>query len=142
MSDSDRKYRQRGYLDSPGGTKGEKPRKPRSPADRVGPKPVQMPGSRTVSRCAQCGTLLSAPGEAAATCTKCGAELHACTQCAYFDPGSRFQCARPIEAAIADKTARNECALYALRTTVERDVSSSTTRTSDAVKGFEDLFKK
>ena len=58
---SDRKYRQHGYQDS-----GEKPQKSFSPQgaprkdDTYGPRPVHMPGTHSVSRCSQCGTLVEA----------------------------------------------------------------------------------
>ena len=56
---SDRKYRQHGYQDS-GGDKQQRPSLER-PArkDTFGPRPMQMPGTHEVSRCAQCGTLLT-----------------------------------------------------------------------------------
>ena len=71
---SDRKYRQRGYQDS--GEKREKA-SPERPAkqDTFGPRRLQMPGTHTVSRCAQCGNLLAAGTESTARCAKCGFEL-------------------------------------------------------------------
>src|ERR1700757_1336732 len=77
---SDRKYRQHGYQDS-----GEKPqqRSGEKPArkDTFGPRPLQMPAKRTVSRCSQCGTILPSLGEMPETCPKCKFELHSCKQC-------------------------------------------------------------
>ena len=92
------KYRQHGYQDrdrevKPRKESGEKPA-PVPPARRdysMGPKPVNLPGNHAVSRCTQCGTVLQGmpPSE---ICPKCGFALHSCKQCAYFDPGSRFEC--------------------------------------------------
>jgi hypothetical protein len=92
----------------------------------------------------------------AARCPKCGLALHSCKQCAHFDPGRRFECAQPISEGIADKSARNDCGLFALRATLERDTSSSAMssgaaspgvsasplRPSDARRAFDNLFKK
>ena len=72
-------------------------------------------------------------------CPRCGADLHACAQCASFDPGSRFECMQPVPARMTPKNARNSCALYAPRSTVERE--TTTPRTDDARKAFDDLFK-
>ncbi len=101
-----------------------------------------MPASRTVSRCAACGTLLPPLTDPAAACPQCRAALYACKQCTHFDPGRRFECAQPVPERIADKSARNECAHFALRVTIERDVSPGSPRPDDARRGFDNLFKK
>lgn len=136
------KYRQPGYQD-----RGEEPQKRGSaerPArkDTFGPRPVQMPGTRTVSRCSQCGTLLQSLTELG-TCPKCGFELHSCKQCTYFDPSSRFECMQPIPERIARKDARNDCASYSIRVMVEKETSTSApAQPNDARRAFENLFKK
>ena len=82
---SDRKYRQRGYQD------GKQEASKRGPSDRpakkdtFGPRPINMPGTRTVSRCSHCGSVLQATAELNARCSKCGFELHSCKQCTHFD---------------------------------------------------------
>lgn len=146
---SDRKYRQRGYRDDER-DRGPRPAAPRpapepgAPAgarrlSRDGPKALNMPGYREIVRCAQCGTPI--PGEIAAnsSCARCGADLHACVQCSAFDPGSRFECMQPVPARVAPKNSRNVCALFSPRATVERE--TTTPRTDDARKAFDDLFK-
>src|SRR5205823_11869451 len=64
--------------------------------DTFGPRPIQMPGTRSVSRCSQCGSLLQSLTEPIGQCPKCSFELHSCKQCTYFDPSSRFECTQPI----------------------------------------------
>ncbi len=143
---SDRKYRQRGYQDTreepqkkSGGGGGEKPAR----KDTFGPRPLQMPGTRTVSRCSQCGTVLQPTTDPLAKCPKCGFELHSCKQCTYFDPSSRFECMQPIPERIARKDQRNECTFYSMRVTMEKETSTPTAgRGDDARKAFENLFKK
>jgi hypothetical protein len=44
-----------------------------------------------------------------------------------------------VPARISPKNARNSCALYAARTTVERETTAP--RADDARKAFDDLFK-
>ena len=145
---SDRKYRQRGYRDD------DRERAPR-PAPRPAPEPgapagarrisqdgprnINMPGYREVLRCANCGTLVTSPVTALSQCSKCAADLHACAQCASFDPGSRFECMQPVTARCSPKNTRNSCELYSARSTVERE--TTTPRTDDARKAFDDLFK-
>jgi hypothetical protein len=142
------KYRQHGYQDrdreSERKGSGERPASGSPPLSRkdltFGPRPVNMPGTRAVSRCAQCGTVLQGTSE---KCPKCGFELHSCKQCTYFDPGSRFECMQPVKDRIAKKDARNECSLYEIRVTREKETSTpASLRPNDARAAFENLFKK
>jgi len=149
------KYRQHGYQDHdredrPRGDKaegraksGEKPATPLAKRDySMGPRPVNMPGTRVVSRCAQCGTVLQ-EGSPTGLCPKCGFELHSCKQCMYFDPGKRFECMQPILARIAKKDVRNDCTVYEIRASREKETSTpAARRPTDARQAFENLFKK
>jgi predicted RNA-binding Zn-ribbon protein involved in translation (DUF1610 family) len=137
---SDRKYRQRGYQDS-GREPQQKNEKPVR-QETFGPRAIQMPGTRTVSRCSQCGTVLQALSEPVGQCPKCGFELHSCKQCTYFDPSRRFECAQHIPERIPRKDARNECSFYSIRVTMEKETSTGAGRVDDARKAFENLFKK
>jgi hypothetical protein len=146
---SDRKYRQRGYQDD------DRDREPRPRTPRPGPEPgapaatrrisqdgprtINMPGYREVVRCAPCGAVIGTEVRFDSACPRCAADLHACSQCAFFDPGSRFECMQPVTARITPKNARNSCTSYAPRTTVERETTSP--RPDDARKAFDDLFK-
>ncbi len=117
------KYRQHGYQDrdeKPRHGSGEKsgPAPPKKD-NTFGPKPVNLPGTRAISRCTQCGTVLQGMPPSG-QCPKCGFELHSCKQCAYFDPGSRFECMQPITERIPRKDARNECNFYEMRFCVGR----------------------
>jgi predicted RNA-binding Zn-ribbon protein involved in translation (DUF1610 family) len=158
------KYRQHGYQDRDRESRDKDSRKeaPRkAPEERksgppkwdhaLGPKPVNLPGTRAVSRCAQCGAVLQSGMTADQKCPKCGFDLHSCKQCMYFDPGSRFECMQPVKERIAKKDERNECTFYEMRVTREKETStpasssfgsSSGQRPSDARAAFENLFKK
>ena len=141
---SDQKYRQHGYQD-----RGRDEERQKQSADRpvkketFGPRALQMPGTHTVSRCAQCGTLLTSISEPIGKCPKCGFELHSCRQCTYFDTSSRFECTQPIPERIARKDERNQCTFYSMRVRVEKETSTpSSARPMDARTAFENLFKK
>lgn len=141
---SDRKYRQRGYQDS-GADKPKGERSEGRPAkkDTFGPRAIQMPSRRSVSRCSQCGTVLQNLSEPLGQCPKCGFELHSCKQCMYFDPSSRFECMQPVKERVAKKDARNQCPSYAIRVMVEKETSTPPAlRPQDARAAFENLFKK
>lgn len=141
---SDRKYRQRGYMDDDR----DRERRPQAPrpqgpvprGDRPeGPKTPNLMSARQVIRCSRCAAEVSSPYAAEARCGKCGAELHACNQCLYFDPGARFQCMQPILARVAAKDTRNACTFWEPRKTVERETHSVST--GSARQAFDDLFK-
>ena len=135
---SDRKYRQQGYRGGGGGNPG-------NPDRREAPRPTGTFGilkSRATSRCAECGSVLPITADSLTHCPHCRSGLHACRQCAHFDPARRFECTQDVPERIADKKAPNQCALYSLMVTVERDTSTGSTRPVDARRSFGDLFKK
>ena len=165
--DSDRKYRQNGYMDNghesrPFRDDRSKPQGPRLPLDVTGPRLPRLVQHVAASRCFNCsatlpeGTDFSPTG----TCPKCHADLHCCKQCTHFEPSTRFQCQKPIPARIAAKDKANECQLFSRRVTVAREgVSSSGSQTpmnnsaaaggppaprnaDDARTAFDRLFKK
>lgn len=138
----ERKYRQKGYMESYEPGKRESRETPPKSTERLGPRQLRMPGTQTVSRCAQCGTVLATLMEPLGQCPQCGFELHSCKQCVHFDPASRLECTQPIQERIAQKDARNDCEYFSLRTRVEREVSSAGVRPADARRAFDNLFKK
>jgi len=136
---SDRKYRQRGYME--GDRERERQPKPQAkPQEREGPRSPKMMAFQQKVRCAACGATLQSGIANDARCLKCGADLHSCRQCTFFDPGAHFECRKPITARIANKQARNTCELFEPRTIVERETSSS--GPVDARQAFANLFKK
>ena len=143
---SERKYRQRGYQDEPREPRRDSQPAPKreyaprgQPPDR--PKTFNVPGFREVVRCARCGNELTvaAAWSAEGSCSRCGADLHTCAQCAHFDSGAPFECHRPLTVRISPKDIRNVCREFEPRTTVERETKSAAP--TSARKAFDDLFK-
>lgn len=132
----DRRYRQQGYRGG-GGGKPERRDEPRPAGGTFG-----ILRTRPTSRCAECATVLPITAESLTQCPQCRADLHACRQCAHFDPARRFECAQPMVERIADKRAANDCARFTLMVTVERDTSGGSVRPEDARRAFGNLFKK
>jgi hypothetical protein len=143
------KYRQHGYQDREQNDRKGDERKgtgsggPGPKRDNTfGPRPVNLPGTHAVSRCAECGTVLQGM-TADEKCPKCGFALHSCKQCMYFDPGSRFECMQPVTARVEKKDAKNDCTFYEMRVTREKETSTPVSaRPSSARAAFENLFKK
>ena len=138
---SDRKYRQRGYMDNDREPQRPKPQsQPRNPERNEGPRSPRMMAFGEKVKCAACGAQASTNINLVSSCPNCKADLHTCKQCTYFDPGARFQCRKTITVRIVDKNARNTCELFATRTVVERETSSGAP--TDARQAFAKLFKK
>ena len=141
---SDRKYRQRGYMDSDREPQRSKPEsKPQSKPldrDREGPRSPKMMAFGETVKCSSCGAKAPTNITLVSSCPNCKADLHTCRQCTYFDPGAHFQCSKPITVRIANKQARNTCELFVPRTVVERQTSSGAP--TDARAAFAKLFKK
>jgi hypothetical protein len=132
----DRRYRSPGYR-SGGPPRDERREPPRPPGGTFG-----ILKNRPTSRCAECGTVLPITADSLTQCPQCRAELHACRQCAHFEPARRFECTQPIVERITDKRARNECTAFTLMVTVERDTSGGSIRPDDARRAFGNLFKR
>jgi hypothetical protein len=136
---SDRKYRQRGYMES-NREREQRPKQQPQPRDREGPRSPKMMAFGEKVKCAACGATVSANIGFDSSCPKCKTDLHTCRQCVAFDPGARFECRKPITTRIMNKGARNECELFAPRTVIERETSSGAP--TDARQAFANLFKK
>ncbi len=160
--DNDRKYKQRGYMESDRDRElrrddRPKPPGPRPPIDLTGPRLPRLVQAVTASRCFNCSTTLPSDIDFSGNCPKCNAELHCCKQCAHFEPSTRFQCLKPIPERIAVKDEANPCTLFSPRVTVARDGTPAppafggrpvppaldAPRTADDARtAFDRLFKK
>jgi hypothetical protein len=158
--DSDRKYRQQGYMDSDrdgrgfrGGEDRPRPQGPRPPIDITGPRLPRLVQHVAAARCFSCSTTLPPDVSFSGNCPKCNAELHCCKQCTHFDSSTRFQCLKPIPARIAIKDKANQCNLFGPRVTVAREGTAAQSMgpqvavdaprsPDDARNAFDRLFKK
>lgn len=157
--DEDRKYKQRGYMDTDRDhSRPDRPRPqgPKLPIDVTGPRLPRLVQAVTASRCFNCSTTLSSEVDFRGNCPKCGTALHCCKQCAHFEPSTRFQCLKPIPVRIAIKDQANQCELFKPRVTVAREATPAPSsgmngtpprvqeprNPSDARAAFDNLFKK
>jgi hypothetical protein len=142
----DRKYRQRGYQDSSRtGGSGE-----RGGGGFSDERPTRLEGApkgrgaerdrEEVFRCKKCGEKAAPDFAPDAVCVKCGAPLHACVQCAFFDTAARFQCTKPLERAILSKTARNDCAFFGPKIALDLRGKTAIDTPDQARAAFDKLF--
>jgi len=140
----ERKYKQRGYMEEAGQPRKKERQRPAKPAGlkRYGMR--ESGTARSGIRCARCGRTLSGMEEVRvdSTCENCGADLHTCTNCAFFNTSARWECSKAIPARVAPKDVRNDCTFFSPAVFVERTFESITSTPQDARKAFEALFKK
>jgi predicted RNA-binding Zn-ribbon protein involved in translation (DUF1610 family) len=141
----DRKYRHRGYMDSGSEPSGRRSGPPRPRRDDGAPRGRGIDQEKAVVfRCKHCGERvldLDSIG-VAATCRKCGAALHSCSQCSHFDTSARFECTQPIPERIASKKAANSCTFYAPAKAFDLTGSRGEATPDDARAAFDALFRK
>lgn len=144
MSD-ERKYRHRGYQDS-----GDRDRPSRSAPPphekKEGPRGRGLGSpTETVFRCGSCGEkrLLVDDLPSDATCMKCGADLHTCSNCTQFDTSVHWECrkAELLPARVAKKRDRNDCAQWTAKATQEFAREAEKPAPTTARSAFDALFK-
>ena len=163
--DSDRKYRQNGYMDSDRESRAprddrSKPQGPRPPIDITGPRLPRLVQHVAAARCFNCSTALPDGVDFTGNCPKCNSPLHCCKQCSQFEPSTRFQCLKPIPVRIPLKDKANDCASFTPRVTVAREGTAGSSsqqpmsappvnsgppaprNADDARSAFDKLFKK
>lgn len=144
---SDRKYKQRGYMESdrPAGPR-EGPRdgppaRPEGPRGRGLGAPVEA-----VFRCGECGRRIAdlpADGPAlGAVCPHCGAPLHSCSNCAHFEPAAPKECRQSIPERIPRKRGANECSFFAGKQVREFAAEPARPPEDDPRSAFDALFKR
>jgi len=147
MSDGP-KYRNRGYKDSERDEKPQRPglQGPREKKDGPRGRGLGAP-SEAVFRCTACGEkrliMLGDVLPPDATCAKCGADLHTCSNCIHFDTSVHWECRKNAEipARIPKKRDRNDCALFTPKLAQEFAKDSAKGSPGDARSAFDALFK-
>lgn len=156
---SDRKYKHRGYQDGGGygsnQSSGSGPRPPSTPYEPQHQRLEGAPRGRTAGgfgpeafKCNQCGQLRHGFSvDDVATdelCVKCGADIHTCGNCRFFDPTTHWECSADIQARVVNKHRANECTFFAPKIVKDlaADKAGKLQTPDDARKAFDALFNK
>lgn len=140
---SERKYRQRGYMES------EQRSEPRRGPQGPKPHPLERgPRGRglgaptsTVFRCRVCGEKHAVASVTVdATCFRCGNDLHTCSNCVHFDTARPNECRKPVLQRVANKSKRNDCTTFAPNTIQE--FAAEPAVANDPRAAFDALFRK
>ena len=74
------------------------------------------------------------------SCPSCGADLHACVQCEFYDPSAPNQCREPQADRVLSKDQANFCELFRLSRT---EVAGQPANEAELARArLEALFKK
>jgi hypothetical protein len=153
---SDRKYRHRGYQDGGGysersGGGQQRPQGPRPDPPRQ--RMEDAPRGRTAGgfgpdafKCNKCGQIRHSLGELTHidVCGGCGADLHTCGNCRFFDATTLWECRENIPARVVGKHVKNECTFFQPKIVKDlaADKGKQPQTPDDARKAFDALFKK
>jgi len=73
-------------------------------------------------------------------CPLCGADLHCCLNCGFYEPNASKQCREPVVELVKDKGRANFCDYFSI---AERFFGEGTSAANaQARKALDDLFKK
>jgi len=149
----DRKYKHRGYQDSGYGSQKPSSSQPQTPREPQRQRLEGAPRGRTAGgfgpaafKCNQCSQLRHSVGDLTFedNCAKCGADLHTCGNCRFFDTTTMWECRENIPARIAGKHAKNECTFFSPKIVKDlaADKGGRLISPDDARKAFDALFDK
>lgn len=89
--------------------------------------------------CWQCGHEIDLSVKVARkdACDACGADLHVCKNCRFWDPSYHNECRENIASYIRDREKANFCMSFEFRSTAEIDASAA----ESARSKLEEMFK-
>jgi hypothetical protein len=94
-------------------------------------------------KCWKCGELIDiSAGQRVSSrdeCRRCGADLHSCRNCRFYDPSKQQQCAEPQAEWVRDKEAANYCDYFQPATLSS---AASPSGREDIKKKFNALFRQ
>ncbi len=75
------------------------------------------------------------------TCLKCGADIHCCKNCKFYDPSSFDSCLEPIAEKVSDAENNNFCSYFVFKDQDPAAIKREKKNRIDPKKNFDDLFK-
>lgn len=141
---TEQKYRQRGYKDTErSGSGSGLGSSGASRPEKFGPRGRGADRNRAeVFRCKTCSEKNDPEVAPGSVCRKCGAALHACAQCRFFDGAAHWQCRQEIPAPVPAKSKANDCALYAPTVSLDLTGTKAGGSPDGARSAFDQLFGK
>jgi hypothetical protein len=151
----DRKYKHRGYQDSGGfgSHTGNSQRQSQPPREFLKERLEDAPRGRTAGgfgpdafKCNKCSQIRHNLGELTHedVCNGCGADLHTCGNCRFFDTTTLWECRENIPVRVVGKHAKNICTFFTPKIVKDlaADKGQKLQTPDEARKAFDALFNK
>lgn len=92
--------------------------------------------------CWKCGTvnIVENPISRNAVCSNCGADLRCCKNCAFYSPGSHYDCRENVDELVADKERANFCDYFRYSSKNGAVRNAAVKKAEDARNAFNSLF--
>lgn len=71
-------------------------------------------------------------------CESCGADVHSCKNCRFYDPGAYNECKEPSAEVVREKERANHCDFFE----INQGAQGGDTKSKDLLAAAEALFKK
>lgn len=95
--------------------------------------------------CWKCGKQLSItpPVSRDDTCPACGADVRACKNCRFYEPGSHYDCRETVDEQVRDKERANFCGFfsYTAQPPAKAQNGKTSGKAQQARNDFANLFK-
>jgi len=93
------------------------------------------------TRCFNCGAHLELPPDFGRReeCPKCGADVHCCKNCRFYDPQAYNECSEPQAEVVREKERANFCDFFQLNQKAQGGQDSTKDQLREAAEA---LFKK
>ena len=73
-------------------------------------------------------------------CSQCGASLHSCVNCRFYQPGAHYDCHETIDEQVRDKEAANFCEYFSVNLNPLASESKVNEAKKAARNAFDNLF--
>lgn len=73
-------------------------------------------------------------------CPHCGAALHSCVNCRFYQPGSHYDCHETVDEEVQDKEAANFCEYFSVNLSPTASNSCADKKKQAARNAFDNLF--
>ena len=73
-------------------------------------------------------------------CSRCGASLHSCVNCRFYQPGSHYDCHETIDEEVRDKEAANFCDYFSVNPHPASGNSTADEAKKAARSAFDNIF--
>ena len=76
----------------------------------------------------------------ASVCPECGADLHCCLNCRFYEPGAHYDCHESVDELVKDKERANFCDCFSAKTGLAKNTFGVGRSGTASRTAFDNLF--